>query len=68
MDRKKHSEPNHSSSGQGQRFVDAARELACDENEAQFEDALRKIAKQKPPPDDGAEKAPKKPEPKKPGQ
>lgn len=35
------------------RFREAARELECDESEERFEDAMRKIAKQKPPEDDG---------------
>ena len=29
-------------------FREAARKLGCDESEARFQDALRKIAKQKP--------------------
>lgn len=34
---------------QGKRFIDKARELGCDEDEAAFEDRLRKIAKAKTP-------------------
>jgi hypothetical protein len=47
---------------QTQRFIEAARELGCDESEERFDDALRKVAKAKPKPE--AEK----PKPKKPGQ
>ncbi|MFD1623917.1 hypothetical protein [Azospirillum griseum] len=40
-----------SSTGQHQKFMDAARELGCDEDEAAFEDKLRRIAKVKPKPE-----------------
>lgn len=33
---------------QSQRFIDAARELGCDESEERFNEALRKVAKHKP--------------------
>lgn len=32
---------------QSEKFVKAARDLGCDEDEARFEDALRKVAKHK---------------------
>jgi len=35
---------------QRQTFIDKARELGCDEDEAAFEERLRKIAKATPPP------------------
>jgi hypothetical protein len=34
---------------QSERFVKAARELGCDEDEAHFEEALRKIGRRRPP-------------------
>ncbi len=34
---------------QPQRFIEKARELGCDEDEAAFEERLRKIAKATPP-------------------
>jgi hypothetical protein len=37
------------SRSQSQRFIDKARELGCDEDEAAFEERLRKIAKTTPP-------------------
>jgi len=42
--------------GQSQRFIEAARELGCDEDESHFEEKLKKIARHKPPKDreDGA--------------
>jgi hypothetical protein len=51
---------------QSQRFIKAARELGCDEDEAHFEEKLKKVARHKPP-SDAPSKA-KKSEPKKPGQ
>ena len=36
---------------QGNMFIKAARELGCDEDEAHFEEKLKKIARHKPPPD-----------------
>ena len=42
---------------QAQRFIDKARELGCDEDEAAFEKRLRKIATA-PPPAPGKEEAP----------
>lgn len=53
-------------SEQKERFEQAARELGCDEDESQFEDALKKVARHKPPP--AAPPEPKKPKPKNPGQ
>ncbi|ALK07831.1 hypothetical protein BVIR_13 [Blastochloris viridis] len=44
---------------QSQRFVDAARELGADEDEARFDSALKKVASAPPP------KGAPKPEPKK---
>jgi hypothetical protein len=35
---------------QKEKFIDKARELGCDEDEAAFEKRLRKIAKATPPP------------------
>ena len=37
------------SRSQSQRFIDKARELGCDEDEAAFDERLRKIAKATPP-------------------
>ncbi len=51
---------------QSERFKQAARELGCDENESHFEEALKKVARHKPPPDKPAE--PKKPKTKGPKQ
>lgn len=39
------------STDQSKKFLDAARELGCDEDEAAFEDKLRRIAKVKPKPE-----------------
>jgi hypothetical protein len=36
---------------QSERFKEAARELGVDESEERFNEALRKVAKHKPPPD-----------------
>lgn len=33
---------------QSQKFIDKARELECDEDEAAFEERLRRMSKQKP--------------------
>ena len=33
---------------QQQKFIDKARELGCDDDEAAFDDKLRRVAKQKP--------------------
>ena len=38
------------SKNQSAKFKDAARELGCDEDEAVFDERLRKIAKATPPP------------------
>lgn len=38
----------HSGSRQSQRFIDAARELGCDDDKTRFEKRLGKIAKAKP--------------------
>ena len=35
---------------QAHKFADLARELECDEDEAAFEDTVRKVAKAPPPP------------------
>jgi hypothetical protein len=37
-----------SGSSQSDKFKDAARELGCDEDEARWEERLRKVAQQKP--------------------
>ncbi len=34
---------------QSERFIEAARELGCDEDEAAFDDFLKKVAKAPPP-------------------
>ncbi len=52
--------------GQVRAFIEAARELGCDEDESHFEEALKKVARHRPPPDKPVE--PKQPKPKKPGQ
>lgn len=50
---------------QSKQFIEAARELECDESEERFDEALRTIAKAKPkPPDKGKPK----PEDDQPGQ
>lgn len=36
---------------QSRRFIEAARELGCDESEANFEAALKQVARHKPPSD-----------------
>jgi hypothetical protein len=36
---------------QSQRFIKAARELGCDEDEAHFSETLKKVARHKPPKD-----------------
>lgn len=36
---------------QSERFKQAARELECDEDEARWDERLKKVAAQKPPPD-----------------
>jgi hypothetical protein len=51
---------------QTEKFKQAARELGCDEDESRFEEALKMVARHKPPSD--APLDPKKPKPKKPGQ
>ncbi|WP_114395069.1 hypothetical protein [Oleisolibacter albus] len=43
--------PHDGTNDQIKRFQDAARELGCDEDEAAFEDKLRRIAKGKPKPE-----------------
>ncbi len=43
---------------QHERFIEAARALGCDEDEARFNAALGKVARQKPTP-----RAPKEPKP-----
>jgi hypothetical protein len=45
---------------QSKRFMEAARELGCDEDEAHFEEALRKIGRHKQPTDPPKKTAPKK--------
>lgn len=36
---------------QSDKFIEAAREIGCDEDEARWEDRLRKVAKQKAEPE-----------------
>ena len=55
-----------SSGSQQTRFADAAKELGADEDEARFNEALKKVAQHKPTP--APPKPAKKPTPKKPGQ
>lgn len=61
----KKSSPRPMTPSQGQKFLDAARELGCDESEDHFDVALKKVAAHKsvgnPPP-------PKMPETKKPAE
>jgi hypothetical protein len=47
---------NMPSSDQSHRFIETARELGCDEDEAAFDEKLKRIAKQKPkdPPKSGS--------------
>lgn len=44
----KDSERNVGAKSQRQRVKEAARDLECDEDEAAFEDRLRRLARQKP--------------------
>lgn len=48
---------------QGRAFIEAARELDCDEDEARFAETLRKVARHKPldKPSEAKESKPKKP-------
>ena len=50
-----------SDDAQSQRFMETARELGCDEDEAAFEDKLRRIARQKPKSEGDEKPATKKP-------
>jgi hypothetical protein len=43
--------PKNTQTEQGQRFIDAARALGCEEDEAKFNAALGKVARHKPAPD-----------------
>lgn len=43
------SKTRDSKKSQSQRFIEAAREAECSEDEAVFDEALRRIAKAKPP-------------------
>lgn len=47
---------------QSERFIEAARELGCDEDEAAFDEKLKRISEQKPPPSEGKPKKEKPPE------
>jgi hypothetical protein len=42
------SSPSSKDKSQRERFIEAARELGCDEDEAAFEEKLKKIAGHKP--------------------
>lgn len=44
--------PGTDERSQKQKFEDLARELECDEDEAAFEEMVRKVAKAPPPKDD----------------
>jgi hypothetical protein len=52
-------------SEQSQAFIEAARELGCDEDPAHFDEILKKVARHKPPADAPPEA--KKPKAKNPG-
>ncbi len=41
---------------QSDKFKDTARELECDEDEARWEDRLKKVAKEKPEEDDAGKR------------
>jgi hypothetical protein len=41
--------PKSDEKQQSERFIEIARELGCDEDEAAFDEKLRRIAKAKPP-------------------
>jgi hypothetical protein len=43
-------DPKSSNKPQNERFIEAARELGCDEDEAAFDEKLRRIATAKPKP------------------
>lgn len=43
------SKPDQDQLEQSRRFVEAARELGCDEDEAKFDEKLRRVAGRKPP-------------------
>jgi len=60
------SSPKDKSNRQAKAFIEAARELGCDDDESHFEEKLKKVARHKPPPD--APPAPKPAKTKKPGQ
>ena len=45
----KSSSPTKSKAEQHRKFLDAARELGCSEDEGAFDKALKKIASEKPP-------------------
>ncbi len=51
-------EKPHTPADQAKVFRKAARELGCDDNEEQFQDALRKVAKHKPHPPKRAKPSP----------
>jgi len=55
-----------SSAAQTERFRQAAHELGCDDDEAHFEEKIKKVARHKPPPD--APPEPLKEKPKNPSQ
>ncbi|HZS81749.1 MAG TPA: hypothetical protein VFA50_02695 [Stellaceae bacterium] len=56
------SEGKAKSEEQARRFIETARQLGCDEDEAAFDEKLKRITKPKPPPDrDGNKPATKKP-------
>jgi len=52
-------------SEQSQRFIEAARELDCDDDPVHFDEILKKVARHKPPP--SAPPEPKIPKSKNPG-
>lgn len=47
------------SDSQSERFIEAARKLGCDESEANFEAALKKVARHKPLSDSAGKAKPK---------
>jgi hypothetical protein len=62
---KKTKRPNNLENEQSRLFIQAARELGCDEDPAHFDEKLKKVARHKPPPN--APPEPKKSKTEKPG-
>jgi len=49
-------EPDQANKPQGERFIETARQLECDEDKERFEEKLKRIAKAKPASDAPKEK------------